>query len=153
MLRRTGISARLYLLATLVVAALVGLIAVTYSAISGLSTHQRDIVTAESAQGAARTLEYDFANLNGLQNAFALAVGRAGTAAASDTAPARKAYLAAVTRTQSDLETLQNRLAGRQSADQTAISGVSSALAEVSRIDDQAIALYRRGDPVSRSRA
>jgi methyl-accepting chemotaxis protein len=153
MLRRTGISTRLNLLAALVAVALICLITVTYTAIGQQATDQREVVSATDAQGAAKTLEYDFADLNGLQSAFALTVSRSGVSAASDSAPARAAYLAAVGRAEADLATLQSRLAGRPAADRVAITGASAALADFRRIDAQAIALYRQGSSPARAQA
>src|SRR4051812_32388257 len=125
MLRRSGINPRLNLLALLVAVAIIGLIATTYSTIGRQNSDQRRVVSLTSERAAAKTLEYDLADLDGTQSAYALDIASHGTAAAADSAPNRAAYLAAVKRLDADLASLETGMAGRPRSDRAAFAAVS----------------------------
>lgn len=153
MLRRTGISTRLNLLSALVALTILSLTVVTYSALNRLTAEREDVVDLSSAQIATKTLQFDFADLNGLQNLYALEINRTGVAAAEDSAPSRAAYLEAVTRTRGNLAKLTDQLAGRPAADLAQASATAEALDKFVQIDGQAIALYRQDTSAARAKA
>ena len=107
MLRRYGISVRLNLLVAGFSIALVGLVGVGYNAIhSGIATQQQ-LVALGDVEAAAQTSQYDFADFNGWQTAYAFDVSRLGASAAADTADSRKQFLASVARTRQNLTMLK----------------------------------------------
>jgi methyl-accepting chemotaxis protein len=153
MLRRVGISVRLNALVALVCTAMVGLISVGYVGVNSQLAAQQAVNALSDAQAAAQTLQYDFADFNGWQTAYAFDVTRLGSSAASDSADSRKAFLASIARTRRDLDTLRTASAGLKSADQAAITAVSAGLDKFMTADQQIITLYRLGDLASRRAA
>ena len=151
MLRRVGISVRLNVLAAVISVAMTVLISIGYVAVSGQLTTQADLQAITRAQDSARVVQYDFADFNGWQTAYAFDVTRLGTKAAADTADSRKAFLASVSRTRKDLETLK-RVTASVSVDRVAIDAAVQGLASFMTLDDQIVTLYRKGDPASRAR-
>ena len=153
MLKRAGISARLNFLVGIFGVAVLSLVAIGYSAIGTQVTNQEGLVALATTKAAAQTVQYDFADFNGWQTAYAFDVAHQGAAAASDTAPSRKAFLETVARTRHDLATLRQLSASRPATDQAALTGVADGLDKFVRLDDQVVALYRRPDLASRKQA
>ena len=153
MLRRLGIKPRLNLLALLVAVAITSLIVMTYSTVGRQSRDQRRVVALTSERAAAKTMEYDLADLSGRQSAYALDISTHGAAATADSSPNRAAYLAVVKRLDTDLAILGSRMAGRPGSDRTTFAAVSAAVDEFTRLDQQAVTLYRKADPASDARA
>jgi methyl-accepting chemotaxis protein len=153
MLRRVGIAARLYLLGAFIGVAVMVLVVVGYLSISSQVNTQNDLVSLAAVRAAAQTAQYDFADFNGWQTAYALDVETKGRSSADDNAPSRKAFLAAITRTRSDLATLNELAKGHDDLDVTALSSVSSGIDKFMQLDDKIATLYRTGDAASRKEA
>jgi methyl-accepting chemotaxis protein len=153
MLKNAGISARMNFLVGIFAVALIGMVVLGYSAVNGQLNGQRTVSELTAMRSMAQTLQYDFADFNGWQTAYAFDVSRQGPAAASDTAASRKSFLDSVARTRQDLASLKPLAASRPQHDQDLLSGVSDGLDKFMRVDDQIVGLYRRGDRPSRLRA
>ena len=125
MLRRAGISTRLNLMAALSAIALITLVGVAYLAVQGQVTTQRRLTGLAATQAAARTAQFDFADFNGWQTAYAFDVTRLGVPAASDTADSRKAFLASVARTRTDIATLDALGRANHAVDTTRLASVT----------------------------
>jgi methyl-accepting chemotaxis protein len=151
MLRRFGISVRLNLLLAAFSIVLVGLVLIGYLALNGGAGDREDLVRQADAAAAAQALQYDVADVIGQQSTYALGVTRQGVPAAADTAQARKDFLGSVARSRSSLATLTSF--SDIGVDQTALAAVSAGLEEFVELDDQVVALYRRGDPAAKARA
>ncbi len=153
MLQRFRISARLIGLAVLVAVAATVLIAVSVSRVSSQRDVQRSVAQTGTLQAAAQTVQFDFADFNGWQTAYAFDVTRLGTSAAADSAESRKAFLASVARTRTNMAALQ-ALAGTAAESVRAdISAAAAGLDTFMQVDSQVITLYRRGDRASRAAA
>src|SRR3954452_392792 len=141
MLRRTGVSVRMNLLSMIVVMAIAGLIVVTYTEIGRQNAAERRLVSMTATGAAAQAVQYDIADLSGLQKAYVLDIRTRGVSAAADGSAPRRDYLAAATRTSADLKVLESRVAAESAADKTAFRALSAGLAGFIQVDDQAIAL------------
>jgi methyl-accepting chemotaxis protein len=153
MLRRVGISVRLYLLAAAIGMAVVVLVAVGYVSMGGQVDTQNRLVSLASTRSAAQTVQFDFGDFNGWQTGYAFDVVRLGRSAADDQASSRKAFLASIARTRTDLANLGQLARATSGVDATALTDVSSGLDQFMQADDKIIALYRKGDPASRDQA
>src|SRR3954470_21058324 len=98
MLRRTGISQRLNLLAGLIALAVFGLIMVTYSSIGAQLSSRQALKTQALMNEATQQVEYDFDATNSYQTSYAFDITRLGQSAAADTATSRKTMLESVAR-------------------------------------------------------
>jgi diguanylate cyclase (GGDEF)-like protein len=143
----------LNLLLAIFVVALAGVVILGYVTATSLVSTQKSLSGIAEIHSAAQQVQYDFANFNGWQTAYALNVAREGPQAITETAPSRKAYLHAVTHARRDLAELRYLARSRPSRDQAVLASVSSGLDEFVRIDDEIVGLYRAGDPASRDRA
>ncbi|WP_088312864.1 methyl-accepting chemotaxis protein [Kineosporia sp. R_H_3] len=158
-MRRFGISSRLVALVLLAVLAAVSLAGVGVLEVSALRAAQQAGARLTAARAAAQTAQFDFADFNGWQTAYAFDVARLGAGAAADTADSRKAFLGSVARTRTHLDALQALVetgpdsdsdSGTVSADVTA---ARAALTDFMTVDGQVVALYREGDRESRRAA
>ena len=107
MFRRSSISTRLNLLIGLVVTAIVGLIVVSTLAVTGQSNTQHRLLELSDISSAAKTVQYDFAEFNRWQVAYAFDVTRIGISGASDSGPSRKVFLERVAQARLDLAALE----------------------------------------------
>ncbi|HET9656736.1 MAG TPA: methyl-accepting chemotaxis protein [Kineosporiaceae bacterium] len=153
MFKNMGISARLNALVAIFSVAVVALVALGYSAVSGLSATQEDLSGLATLRAAAQTVQYDFANFNGWQTAYAFDVTRDGPSSAADTADSRKAFLDAVSATREHVATLKRLSSGRSESDRALLNSVTAGLDKFMQVDDQIIKLYRTGSVTSRHEA
>jgi methyl-accepting chemotaxis protein len=153
MLRRVGIGARLYLLAAAIGLAVVALVAVSYVSINGQVNTENHLVSLASTRAAAQTVQFDFADFNGWQTGYAFDIVRVGRSAADDQASSRKAFLASIARTRTDLANLDRQARATSGVDPSSLSEVSAGLEQFIQVDDKIIALYRKGDTASRDQA
>ena len=151
--RLTSISARLYLLVAVAVVGVVTLVGVFYNALTNQITREHDQVTLSDIRSAAQTTQYDFADFNGWQTAYAFDVTLQGRRAAQDDASSRKAFRASAERTQSDLATLQRLSSNLADTDQQTITAAAQGFERFMEIDKQVIALYRQSDPAAKAKA
>jgi methyl-accepting chemotaxis protein len=153
MLRRVGIAARLYLLAAAIGLAVMALVVVGYVSISGQVSTQNNLVSLAATRAAAQTVQFDFADFNGWQTAYAFDVERLGRSATEDQASSRKAFLGSIARTRTDLANLTKLATANADVDSSSLSEVTSGLDRFMQGDDKIIALYRKGDRASRDQA
>jgi methyl-accepting chemotaxis protein len=146
MLRRAGITARLSALAGMVTLAVTALVLTGYSRLSNQVDTQRELTSLAALAAAAQTSQFDFADFNGWQTAYAFDVARQGAAATSDTAPGRKAFLDAVTRTRANLTALTRLADAQPAAQRDRLDAVGAGLDSFMAVDEEIIGLYRRGD-------
>jgi methyl-accepting chemotaxis protein len=151
MLRRTGITARISILSALAAVGIVATVASGYLAINGQVDTDQQVSHLNRARAAAQAVEFDFADFNGWQTAYALDVTLSGPAAAADGSPSRKAFLESVARTRRDLATL--REAGAGLADAAALDEAAAGLDRFVTLDEQAVGLYRTGNAADRKKA
>ncbi len=150
MLRRVGVTVRLTVLAVVVTVAVVTLVAVGFTELRSQVTVQKEVNALGAARAAAQTVQFDFADFNGWQTAYAFDVTRLGPSAAADSADSRKAFLASVARTRTDIAALQALTANSAASVRTDLSAVAGGLTTFMQVDDQVVALYRRGDRAAR---
>jgi methyl-accepting chemotaxis protein len=152
MLRRISISARLNLLISAFSLALIVVVMLAFLSLNSQSRDRDKLVQVTNERSVARTLQFDFANFNGLQNAVALQVGRKGAAEAADTAVTRKAFLDSIVRTRADLAKLQTLSQEEGGIDESEVAAVATSLDQLMQVDAQIMAQYRRGDLASKAR-
>ncbi|HEY6796159.1 MAG TPA: methyl-accepting chemotaxis protein [Kineosporiaceae bacterium] len=153
MLRRVGISVRLNALVAVVTLAMVCLVSLGCVAINGLLGTQQRVATLTKAAAMAQTVQFDFADFNGWQTAYAFDVARLGTTAASDGADSRKAFLASVARTRRDVSNLAQVTAGLEGVNRSDVQAAIDGLDTFMAMDQKIITLYRKGDAASRAQA
>ena len=108
MFGRVGsISARLYLLVAIAVAGMITLIGVFYYELSAQVQLQQEQISLSAIRSAAQTSQFDFADFNGWQTAYAFDVSLNGPKAAEDSSSSRKEFLTSANRTRGNLATLQ----------------------------------------------
>ena len=144
---------RLNLLLAIFVVAVIGVVTLGYVTATSLVSTQKDLSRIAEIHSAAQQVQYDFANFNGWQTAYAFDVAREGPQAIIEAAPSRKAYLNTVAQARRDLAELRYLARSRPDSDQAVLASVSSSLDEFVRIDDEIVGLYRAGDPASRDQA
>jgi len=152
-LRRVGISVRLNVLVALVAVALVGIVGAGYVAVTGQMNTAKEVARLGSATGAAQTAQFDFADFNGWQTAYAFDVARLGPKAAADSADSRKAFLGSVARTRQDLAALAQASTGLPAVNPADLATVTAGLDRFMSLDVEIVTLYRRGDAASRLKA
>lgn len=140
MLRRANISTRLTAMAVVFAVAVVSLGGFGYATVSSQVATQRKLTGLAATQGAARTAQYDFANFDGWQTAYAFDVTRLGVSAASDTAASRQAFLQAVAQTRTDLASLGTLGTRNHAIDAARLAVVNGKLAAFMQVDSQIIA-------------
>jgi methyl-accepting chemotaxis protein len=152
-MRRLKISARLTLVAGLTAAALVVLVVVGLAQAAGGQESKNRLTASAALRSSAQTVQFDFADVNGWQTAYAFEVALQGAGAAADDAPSRRAFLAAVQRTRGHLTDLQRSAStlSRQDRDQlgAAVAGFDRFL----DMDARIVALYRAGGDRDRAAA
>ena len=148
-LRRFNIKVRLALQAAgfvlfLAVVSLVGYVKIADGTAAAASMDHGRVL-----QSAAQTVQYDFADLNGWQNAYAFSAARLGPAGAADTADNRKQFIVVAARTRTDLGRLVDLLAsgtGPGVAGQRQLAGTAQARFEqFMTLDARIAAQYRAG--------
>jgi methyl-accepting chemotaxis protein len=146
-LRRFGIRARLAAQAVgfvvfLAVVAVIGYIQIADGAAAAQSLNRGRLL-----QSAAQTVQFDFADLNGWQNAYAFSAARQGPAGAVDTAANRKQFLVVAARTRTDLGQLLDLLAATTdagAADQRQLATTArDKFEQFMTVDAKIAALYR----------
>jgi hypothetical protein len=152
MLRRISISARLNLLISAFSLALIAVVVIAFFSLNSESHGRDDLVQVTNERSVARTLQFDFANFNGLQKAVALQVGRKGVAEAADTATTRKAFLDSIVQTRADLAKLRTLSQEEGGVDESDVAAVATSLDQFIQVDAQIMAQYRRGDLASKAR-
>ena len=115
-LRRFHIRTRLNLLVALFVAALALVGGVGAVEISAAVSAQTELNDASTLRSHAQTVVYDFADLNGWQNAYAFEVATSGPKGAADDATNRSVFLKVATRTRASVADLGQRLEGSPQA-------------------------------------
>ncbi|MDO9396003.1 MAG: HAMP domain-containing protein, partial [Herbiconiux sp.] len=153
MLRRATISTRLTLMAGLSSLALVVTVVLGFSSLTSAVSTQGTLNTLADAQAAAQTVQYDFADFNGWQTAYAFDVTRLGAPATEDDADSRATFLAAVDRTRADIETLRGFEARTSVVDGGGLDEVVATIDEFMAVDQQIIDLYRTGVRADRDQA
>ncbi|HST85592.1 MAG TPA: methyl-accepting chemotaxis protein [Kineosporiaceae bacterium] len=152
MLRRIGISVRLNLLLSAFSLALISVVMVAFLSLNSQSHDRDELVRVTDERSVSRTVQFDFADFNGLQNAVALQVGRKGAAEAADTAVTRKAFLDSIARTRADLAKLRTLSQAEGGIDESAVAAVATSLDQFMQVDAQIMDQYRRGDLASKAR-
>jgi methyl-accepting chemotaxis protein len=122
---------------------------VGYARISSAGQAATDLDVNSGLQSLAQTVRYDFADLNGWQNGYALEVARGGPAGAADSATNRKHFLAVVARTRTDLDRLAEALAGSPSSHRELLATVKTRFEQFMAVDERIVGLYRQGTPTS----
>ncbi|HET9654390.1 MAG TPA: methyl-accepting chemotaxis protein [Kineosporiaceae bacterium] len=153
MLKNAGISARMNVLVGIFAVALIGIVVLGYAAVTGQLDAQKELAGMAGMRSAAQTMQYDFADFNGWQTAYAFDVAHQGAQAAADTAPSRKSFLDSVARTRTDLATLKKLAAARPDTDQALLVKASDEVDKFMKVDDQIVGLYRQGIPAARTQA
>jgi methyl-accepting chemotaxis protein len=147
-LRRFKIKVRLALQAAGSAAFLVVVSVTGYVQITDGSTAAAALDHGRVLQSAAQTVQYDFADLNGWQNAYAFSAARLGPAGAADTADNRKQFLAVAGRTRADLGELVDLIAsaGDGDAGQQQLARTAQAkFDQFMSLDTRIAGLYRQG--------
>jgi methyl-accepting chemotaxis protein len=144
-LRRLHIGTRLNLLVVLFVAslALVGGVAVVQ--ISAAVRAETELTDASTLRSRAQSVVYDFADLNGWQNAYAFQVATSGAAAAQDDATNRKVFLQVAERTRASVADLGRRLEGSRQEWRDQLDVAARGLERFMTLDAQIDKLYRTG--------
>ena len=149
-LRRFRIRTRLTLLAGGFVVFLAVIAVIGYAQISAGASAAASLNRGRILASTAQTVQYDFADLNGWQNAYAFDAARNGRAGALDTAANRKQFLAVADRTRLDLTTLAKALASGTStgldAERQLTSTAQAKFEQFMTTDAKIAELYRRGD-------
>ncbi len=115
--------------------ALLAVVGVGYKALSSQAAERQRLVQLTETRTAARTVQYDFADFNGWQTAYAFDVALDGPSAAADTAASRAAFLASVAQTRLDLARLQSLAEGISSVDPEKLSSIVAGLEEFMTVD------------------
>jgi methyl-accepting chemotaxis protein len=147
-LRRWRIRTRLLGLAGGLVLLLAGISAIGYTQISRGSAAAQALNQGRLVQSAAQTVQYDFADLNGWQNAYAFSSARMGPAGAADGADNRKAFLGVSSRTRTDLGKLVDVLAASPEAtdrDRQLATTAQTKFEQFMTVDARIATLYREG--------
>jgi methyl-accepting chemotaxis protein len=152
LLRRYSIRARLIALGVL---PLVLILVVAMVAILGFTSY-----TAASEQAArsadisndAQSLQYQAADYNGWQTAYAYDVARGVKGAAEDTADSRKAFLASGAEVARKLDLLKANT-DLSDAETAELKKTEAAIASFNDVDKQIIGLYRTGAPADAAKA
>ncbi len=143
---------RLNLLLAVFAVAVIGLIALGRSTASSLVTTQRDLSELAALRSAVQKVQYDFANVNGWQNAYALDLTRSESPRVTDIT-SRKSFVRALDECRRDLVELRDLSRSRPEHDRLLLASVFRGLDDFARLDDQIIALYQGGDAAGRRRA
>ncbi|MBK7623368.1 MAG: HAMP domain-containing protein [Kineosporiaceae bacterium] len=152
MLRRTSIGVRLNLLVSAFAAAVIGLVVLGFVGMAGQTAAMDRLHNLAIAAETAKTVQFDFADFNGWQTAYAFDVARLGPSAAADTADSRKNFLQSVARTRKDLDQLTSLTSGLP-VNRPELVAATEGVAAFMKTDDEIVALYRRGDAASRAKA
>jgi methyl-accepting chemotaxis protein len=153
MLRRIGISRRLNVLVGLFVLAVACMVLLNFRSIASLRASQERLADLALHTGQARNLQFDFADFNGWQTAYAFDIVRDGVEQADDTAPSRKAFLAAEKRTRADLEEILKATQGDPAIDSKNLAEVKNLFTEFMQLDEKIIGLYREDKRASTDEA
>jgi methyl-accepting chemotaxis protein len=147
-LRSLGIRARLIVEAVGFVLFLTVVAVIGYAQIAAGTSAAASLDHGRLLQSAAQTVQYDFADLNGWQNAYAFSVARQGPAGAADTADNRKQFLVVSARTRTDLGHLVDLLAsatGTGVGDQRQLAGTArDKFEQFMTVDAKIAGLYRQ---------
>ena len=153
MLRKVGIAVRLNALVALAAVAMASLVGMGWLALNNQLTTQQDVGRLTRARALAQTAQYDFADFNGWQTAYAFDVKRQGPPAAADGAPSRKAFLASIERTRRDLAAVHTALGAVPQIDGASLDAASAGLDRFMTLDEQIVAWYRTKDPAAHDKA
>jgi methyl-accepting chemotaxis protein len=154
MFGRVGsISARLYLLVAIAVAGMITLIGVFYYELSAQVQLQQEQISLSAIRSAAQTSQFDFADFNGWQTAYAFDVSLNGPKAAEDSSSSRKEFLTSANRTRGNLATLQKLSSEVPTIDTTTLAAAVSGFEKFMQLDNEIVADYRRGDAASKAKA
>jgi methyl-accepting chemotaxis protein len=144
-LRRLRIGTRLNVLVVLFVAALALVGGIGAVQISTAVAAEEELTAASDLRSHAQTVVYDFADLNGWQNAYAFQVATSGAAAAQDSAPNRKVFLQVADRTRAGVADLARRLEGTRQEWRDQLDVAARGLERFMTIDATINELYRTG--------
>jgi len=153
MLRKVGIAVRLNALVALAAVAMASLVGMGWLALNNQLTTQQDVGRLTRARALAQTAQYDFADFNGWQTAYAFDVKRQGPPAAADGAPSRKAFLASIERTRRDLAAVHTALGAVPQIDGASLDAASTGLDRFMTLDEQIVASYRAKDAAAHDKA
>ncbi len=144
---------RLNVVAAVIAAAVAALVVVGLAQAAAAQEAEQRLVVDGELRSLAQTSQFDFADFNGWQTAYALDVALQGPAGAADGAASRKAFLAASERTRENLDELRRRARAAGAPGQEHLDDVDSAFAQFMKLDEQIVGLYRRGDDRSKATA
>jgi methyl-accepting chemotaxis protein len=148
-LRGLKIRARLAVQAAGFAVFLIVVSVVGYLQIAGGSTAAAALDHGRVLQSAAQTVQYDLADLNGWQNAYAFSAARQGAAGAADTADNRKQFLVVAARTRADLGKLVDLFGSATGADagaqQQLVRTAQAKFDQFMTLDARIAGLYRAG--------
>jgi methyl-accepting chemotaxis protein len=152
MFRNASVAARMGLLGAVVGVSVVSLVLVNFWAVNRQVAALNEVKALAAAVSSAKTLEYQFADLNGWQTAYAFDVAREGAAAAADSAPSRAAFLESAEEARTDLDALQDAVAGQEDVvDPASLTQIETDLQEFLALDEEIVGLYRTGSPEDRA--
>ncbi|HET9658174.1 MAG TPA: EAL domain-containing protein [Kineosporiaceae bacterium] len=146
-------SSRLNLLLVIFGVAVAGLGILGSATAGSLVSSQERLSRLACMRSAAQEVQYDFADFNGWQTAYAFDFTHHGPAAITDSAPSRRAFLDAIAAARRDLAKLRDVCGGRPVSDQALLASVSGGLDRFVETDDRIMRLYRAGDQASHGQA
>ncbi len=144
-LRKVRIGARLRVLTGALVTFIAVLAVVGFTQISSGMTASANLADGNLMLSSVQAVKFDFADLNGWQNAYAFDAARHGPAGVVDTAGNRKTFLAVAERTRTDLKTLADGLVGDPQAWRDLQASAAQKFDEFMTVDAQIASAYRKG--------
>lgn len=152
-LRGVGIGVRLRALPGALMLVIAVLAVVGYRQITSGVTAAGKLADGAVMESSVLTVQYDFADLNGWQNAYAFDAVRPGAGRVEDTAGNRKVFLEVAARTRLDLRALAEQLIGDPPAWAALEVAAQQKFDQFMTVDARIAALYRQGSPAARARA
>ena len=152
-LRRMSIGVRLRVLVGVLVLFISALAATGYTRISSGTSASEQLRDSNAMQAIALRVQYDFADLNGWQNAYAFDAARHGPAGVVDTAGNRKTFLEVAERTRADLRAMAGDLVGDPQPWLTLQKTAQDRFDRFMTVDGQIARLYRQGGPAAAAQA
>jgi methyl-accepting chemotaxis protein len=144
-LRKIGVGARLRALVVLLLCFLGGVAALGYLQVTRGSDAAAELNASSANQSVAQTAQFDFADLNGWQNAYAFDVALRGPAGAADTAPNRKQFLVVAERTRAGLAALVTEMEDGTPAQRELAATTLAKFEEFMALDVEIVNDFRKG--------
>ncbi|GIE74770.1 chemotaxis protein [Actinoplanes philippinensis] len=149
--RKIRIAARLAGSVSLLLAMIVAMVTVGFTALSTQRAATATVQRLRTTTRLAMQVKFRSADFNGWQTAYAFDVSRGVRGAADDTADGRAAFLASVAAFRSELAELQR--AELNAADRGAVDRALATFGKFMKLDEEIVADYRSGDPARISSA